>query len=137
MTLLAHLGNLMLHKKQDTLDVRRKHLIDVIRRRVLDRLVARDAGVVERDIQPAELFHDRGDRFLHGALIRNVSGRGHRSSARFRDLPRYGLKFGHPSSNQGYGSSLPPKCEGDSPTDAASGTCNQGDPAREPFRIVP
>jgi pimeloyl-ACP methyl ester carboxylesterase len=96
-----------------------------------------DASVIERDIQPAELFHDRADRFLHGALIRNVSWRDRRSPARFRDLPRYRLKFGHPSSNQGYGSSLAPKCEGGSPADPASGTCNQGDPAGEPFRIVP
>ena len=99
MTLLAHLGNLVLHKKPDTLDVRRKHLIDIIRRHVLDRLVGRDAGVIERGIQPAELFHDRADRFLHGALIGNGSWRDRRSPARFRDLPRYRLKFGNPSSN--------------------------------------
>lgn len=39
----------MLHKKPDTLDVRREHLIDIIRRHV-----GRDAGVIERDIQPLE-----------------------------------------------------------------------------------
>jgi len=34
-------------------------------------------------------------------------------------------------------SSVAPKCEVGSPIDPASGTCNQGDPAREPARIVP
>jgi len=32
---------------------------------------------------------------------------------------------------------LVPKCEVGSPADPASGTCDQCEPAREPFRIVP
>ena len=67
------------------------HFVPLFVAHARQKRIARNAGVVDENIEPAPFFGDRFDEFLHGAAVGDIAGK------------RFGLTAGGSDGRNGFG----------------------------------